>query len=357
MLNRSRRRTTSALSLAIGLALTLSACGSGSDSSSGSGGGSKDGSFTVGISNPQGAQPILNVTQDSFIAAAKRDGIEVKTLDAQLDPAKQVTDIDQFVAQKVDLIVVFPLDENALKPALKRADDAGIKVVGWGALSSPKADPGVLATNVETAGKQSNAKLTDYVKAKLGGKGNVLGVGFAIPVPALEMLLRDYKSGVTADSDITWLGRVDNPTDDIAGAQKVVATALTKYRNDVRAITAYSDGSAIGASVAAKAAGLKDVVIVGQNGDDDGIAAVKDGRISATIDLVPWRTGLILETVSKALLEGEKVPSYIDTTAVLYDKANLGDRLAWDTAQSQIADGKLTCANAGCPADVAAFVK
>jgi ribose transport system substrate-binding protein len=357
MSNRSRRRTT-ALALALGASLTLAACGSGSDSGSSGGGGGK-GDFTVGISNAQGAQPILKLTQDSFTAAAKRDGIKVKALDAQLDPAKQVTDVDQLVAQRVDLIVVYPLDANSLKPALKRAEAAGIKVVGWAGMASPDADPGVLTSNVDTGGSYRGSKLLgDYVKDKLGGQGKVLGVGLGVPVPALETMVSQYDKTVTGGTDISWVGRVDNPTDDIAGAQKVVATALTKYQNDVQAIMAYNDSSAIGAAVAAKAAGLTNVVIVGQNGDEDGVKAVEDGRMSATVDLVPWRTGLILETVSKAILDGKKVPAYIESPTELYTKDNLGDRVPWDEAKFKIASGAMTCADGGgCPDDVASLVK
>lgn len=354
MFDRYRRRTT-ALSLVMGVSLALSGCGSDSDASSGG----DDGSFTIGISNPQGAQPILKLTQDSFVAAAELDGIEVKALDAQLDPAKQVTDVDQLVAQQVDLILVYPLDANSLKPALDRAEAAGIKVVGWAAMASPDADPGVLSSNVDTGGSYRGARLLgDYVKDELGGTGNVLGVGLGIPVPALELMLEQYDENVTDGTSITWLGRVDNPTDDIAGGQKIVATALTKYQNDVQAIMTYNDSSAIGAAVAAKAAGIDDVVIVGQNGDDDGIEAVKDGRLSATVDLVPWRTGLILETISKAILDGEEVPAYIESPSELYTRDNLGDRLAWDDAKSKIASGEISCADGGgCPDDVAALDK
>ena len=109
------RRLAATLSLTIGAFLVLTACGgsdsggsaSGGSASSGSasGSGSFEDSFVVGISTPQGAQPILKATVDAFTAAAELDGITVKTLDAQLDPSKQVTDIDQFVAQQVDAIV------------------------------------------------------------------------------------------------------------------------------------------------------------------------------------------------------------------------------------------------------------
>ena len=99
-------------------------------------------------------------------------------------------------------------------------------------------------------------------------------------------------------------------------------------------------------------------MIGGQNGDEDGAKAVGDGRLSATVDLVPWRTGLMLETISKAILDGKKVPSYVESPTELYTKENLADRVTWDDAQSEIASGAMTCADGGgCPDDVAALVK
>jgi ribose transport system substrate-binding protein len=349
------RRLLAAVPLILGVSVGITACG-GSDDATTSG--SSD-SFTVGISNPQAAQPILKLTQDSFTQAAQQEGIAVKALDAALDPAKQVTDVDQLVAQHVDAIVVYPLDANSLKPALDRAEKAGIKIIGWAALASPTSPAGVYSTSVDTGGSYRGSKLLgDYVKEQLGGSGRVLGVGLATPVPALETMVSQYKATVTEGTDIDWLGRVDNTTDDIAGAQKVVATALTKYQNNVQAIMAYNDSSAIGAAVAAKAAGLSDVVIVGQNGDEDGVKAVQDGRMSATVDLVPWRTGLILATLTRAVLDGKTVPTYVTSPSELYTKANLGDRLAWDDAESQIKAGTLSCADGGgCPDEIAELAK
>ena len=354
------RRLAATLSLAVSAALVLTACGgsdSGDSDSGGSGGssGSED-SFVVGISIPQGAQPILKATVDAFTAAAELDGITVKPLDAQLNPSKQVTDIDQFVAQQVDAIVVYPLDANSLTPALDRAEKAGIDLIGWAAIAKD-GDAGAYASNVDTGGSyRGSGLLADYVKEQTGGEGNVLGVGLGIPVPALEVMMSGYEDGVTEGSDMTWLGRVDNPTVDVAGAQKVVSSALTKYQNDVQVVMAYNDSSSIGASVALKEAGIDDALIVGQNGDQDGIAAVTDGRTDATIDLVPWRTGLMLETVTRAVLGGEEVPVWVESPTDLYTADNVGDYLPWPDALSQIESGDISCADGGgCPDDIAAL--
>ena len=352
MTKTTRRSVATIAPIVLTAALVLGACASNP-------GPEGDSKFTVGISNPQGAQPILKMTQDTFTSAAARDGIAVKALDAQLDPAKQVTDVDQLIAQQVDLIVVYPLDANSLKPALQRANAAGIKVVGWAGLESPESDPGVLTSNVDTGGSYRGSKLlSDFVKDKLGGKGNVLGVGLGVPVPILETMMSQYEKNTTEGSAIDWLGRVDDPTDDIAGGQKVVATALTKYQNDIQGIMAYNDAAAIGAAVAVKAAGLDDVVIVGQNGDEDGIKAVDDGRLSATIDLVPWRTGLILESISRAVLNGQEVPAFVESPTELYTAGNAGNRLPWADAAAQIESGEITCAQGGgCPDNVVSLAE
>lgn len=101
------------------------------------------------------------------------------------------------------------------------------------------------------------------------------------------------------------------------------------------------------------------MVIVGQNGDQDGVDAVKDGRISATINLVPWRTGLILETLTKAVLAGEKgVPAYVESPSELVTQETAADYLGWSDAVSQIKAGTLSCASGGgCPDGVMALDK
>lgn len=315
--------------------------------------------YRLGLSDPVSAQPLDAAWGKATIAAGKRVGIDVTVLDAALDANKQVSDIDQFVAQEMDGIIVFPLAPDAVNPALQRAQAAGIKTIASSAVIS-ETPPSTPPAHFDAAWNQNSdvggaALLAAEVIEQLGGKGNVLGVGIGFPVPALQFMLKNYEKYVTAGNpDIKWLGTVENPSDDIAGGERVVAEAITRFQGEIDAVMAYNTASAIGAAIALEKAGidLKTVVIVGQNGDPQSVDALKSGQIDAFVDLVPWRQGLIGIEIAKRLFEGKAVPAVVYQQVELYTMTNIDQRLDWDKAIAMIASGELTCANGGCPPEL-----
>lgn len=353
-MRRPHRRAAVALIAALSSCmLIVTGCSSSNGSSTGTSG-SKH--YTVGFSNPTGAQPILQTFQTAFTAAAAQDNITVKSLDAQLDPNKQVSDVNQFVAQHVNAIVVFPISQNSLTPALNRARQAGIKILGFNAILSPNtASIAPYDANFDQGEDFQGAQLlADYVGQQLHGKGNILGVGIGVPVPSLQFMVSQYKKDITTKyPGIQWLSTASNATDDIAGGEKAVGDALTKYKGNIQALMSYNDDSAIGGAVAFKNAGVKNPIIVGQNGDPQGVQAIKDGNMSAMIDIVPWREALVGEALVKRLLEGKSVPKWVATPVEMYTKATIGKRLDWTKAVSEIKNGTLSCAKGGgCPSSL-----
>jgi ABC-type sugar transport system substrate-binding protein len=85
--------------------------------------------LTIGFASPTSASEAIQVLEQSMKASAEALGGKVVILDAQLDVDKQVSNIQQLVAQKVDAIVVFPLDPHAVVPAVEQARKAGIPAV------------------------------------------------------------------------------------------------------------------------------------------------------------------------------------------------------------------------------------
>lgn len=313
--------------------------------------------YRVGLSDPVSAQPLDRAWGQATIAAGKRAGIDVTILDAALDANKQVSDVDQFVAQQMDGVIVFPLAPNAVDPALKRARAAGIKVVGASAIvaehePTEPVEPydALFNQNADVGGAKL---LADHVAKRLNNKGNVLGIGIGAPVPSIKFMLQNYEKYVTQGRpDIKWLGTIDNPTDDEAGGEKAATEAIARFKGDIDAVMAYNTASAIGAAVALKRAGIDGVVIVGQNGDPQGARAVESGQIDAMVDLVPWRQGLVGIEIMRRLLEGKPVKPAFYLQPELYTKENISERLDWDEAIKKIESGELTCANGGCPPEL-----
>ena len=81
----------------------------------------KSGSCSIGFQNPIAANEFLGFLQKAVVAEGKRYGCRVITLDDALSPDKQVSNMQQLLAQKVGVIIFYPLDPKATTPVLKQA--------------------------------------------------------------------------------------------------------------------------------------------------------------------------------------------------------------------------------------------
>lgn len=321
--------------------LGLIACGGNSSSSSG---GSTSKSFTIAFSNPVGSNDLLVVVQKAIEARAQCLGFKVVALDANLSADKQVSDITQFISQKVDGIIVEPLNASAVKPVVEQAQAAGIKVIGsnltLGKTGTTTADIAPFQASVDEGYQQSAQETAQYLSGQLGGHGNVLGIGIGFPVPVIQYEVSALHTAAIAYG-LNWLGEVDNPSDNEAGAEPIVEQALLKYPN-INAIMAYNEPSALGAAAALKAQGRTGVLITAANGTPAGVDAVKTGQIAATWDLLPWKLGVDFVNVLTQLMEGHTAPVTTTVPSQKLTMNNLSSQVNWDSAVSQIASCKIT---------------
>lgn len=301
--------------------------------------------YVIGYSNPQGTQPVLNNFGQALAAAGAREGIQVKSLNAALSVSNQVADIQQFINEKVNAIVVFPLAAQALVPVLTQARKAGIVVLGYNAVVTDSVTSSSLYpynADLNQGILHQGAKLlADYVVGQLHGSGSILGVVASAPVPALHAFLAaEQKYATTGNPGIHWLETASDATDDIAGAASSVADALTKYHNNVNAIMGYFDGAAIGAAQSLKSAGAS-AITTGQQGNTDGISAVQSGQISATIDLAPYKQAVIALKMVTVLLAGQSVPTVVHPPVTLITKSNVGSYVPWSQGLSEVQNGTI----------------
>ena len=323
------------------MAVALAACGDDDDSATTTTDNQvESGDFVIGFTNPSAQNEQLRVLQEGIEARADAIGAEVISLDSQLDVDKQVTDFDQLIAEDVDVIITLPLDSAALEPSVERAQEAGIKVVGLSVSLDEPDDIAPYDAAVNQGLEQQATEAAELVAEELGGTGNVVGIGIGFPVPVILFQVAAMEEQAIANG-LTWLDTLENPSDDAAGAQPLIEEALLRF-DDIDAIIAYNDPSALGATAALRGAGKEGVIVTGSNGSEEGIDLVRDGTIAATWDLLPWKQGLIAVNVAIALAKGEDVAPSTTVAVQMLTSDNLDDQIPWDDALEQIRSGEIS---------------
>jgi ribose transport system substrate-binding protein len=283
----------------------------------------------IGYQNPLAANESLQVMQKAAIAQAKALKCKLIVLDDALSPDKQVSNMQQLLAQKVNAIVFYPLDPKATTPILAQAKKAGVPVVAIDSnFGNPKSPvtPGISAQVWQGRDEMAFLQATALAKVKPGAKVGLIGIG--APVPALKYTNAREKFYATK-LGLSVLGSEDNGTDDVTGGEKAGNALIQRY-SDMDAVIAYNDPSGVGAVVAAKAAG-KTLTVIGLNGTSDGIQAVKDGRFAATVQ--GDSPGVGIETVKAAYALAAKMPlktKLVILTPHIVTKANINTIPSWD---------------------------
>jgi ABC-type sugar transport system substrate-binding protein len=330
------RRLVSLLG-AVALLGLVGACGSDEESSSsaGSTGGESSEKFVIGYAAGKVSNPTARAGYAGFVHEAEKLGMEVKVNDANIDINKQVADIDQFVNQKVDAIVVHLIgDPNAVQAPLQRAAKAGIKIFSLDGLPP---FPGV---KVEMIGLQPSEQVggeqAKWIGEQLKGKGEV-AVTSGPQIPLLDV--RHKATTATFKKDFPGIELVKKQAaipDDATGGRKTAEALLQRYA-DLKAITAVNDDIAAGMGEAAEAAKRDDVLIVGMNGGDIGMQALKEGRIHANWDFNTLKLGQDMAKAARDVLDGKAPagdePVVINGEPTLYTKDNVSE---WVAPEKQI---------------------
>ena len=236
---------------------------------------------TIGFQNPLAANESLQYFQKGAVAQAKAYGCNIITLDDALSPDKQVSNMQQLLAQGAQAIIFYPLDPKATLPVLAQAKKQGVPVVAIDAtFGNPKLPvaPGIVTQVWQ--GRDIMAYLQVQALAKVLPHAKVGLIGIGAPVPALKYL-NQREAYYAKKAGLTVLGTQDNPTDDVTGGEKAGNALIQRYSN-MNAVIGYNDPSAIGAVTAARGAGRK-LVVIGLNGTSDGIAGVRSGQLAATV--------------------------------------------------------------------------
>ena len=164
---------------------------------------SKDGEFIIGFSQANNAEPYRQHVNDELTAAVKDvKQFTLQIADGQGNVNTQTSQVDNFITQKVDLLLISPFEASPMTPAVKRAMDAGIPVIELD--RKTVGDPGKDYTAFIGGDNYKIALAAGEYTAKTllpeGGEVAVLQ-GLPSSTPAVERL-NGFKDGVKANAKI-----------------------------------------------------------------------------------------------------------------------------------------------------------
>lgn len=235
--------------------------------------------FTVGYANLADTDVFTMSRKTAFIDAAKADpDLKIVFSDANGDISKQLDQIDNYIAQKVDAIVVVPVDYQGIVLGVEKANKAGIPVIALGIESAGGKYTFVGSKNIDAGRLQG-----EFMKAKLPKNAKVL---YLQGQPGLyhskERLEGFTKAGLEQRPDVKVLANLPGNYDRAEG-MKITEDWVQRFPS-FDAIIAANDQMALGALQALKTAGrLKGVMISGIDGTADALHAIKAGEMSQSI--------------------------------------------------------------------------
>ena len=217
--------------------------------------------------------------KDYMTAKADAMGdVELTVVDAGGDAAKQLQQVETFISQKVDAIIMQPQEQEACSPAIDKAKAAGIPIINCNSLTITEPDAYVGSNDSESA----EIAMT-YIAEQLGGKGNVLMM-HGHPGQTAEVKRTEGAMDILAQNpDMTLL---DEQTADWdrAEAMTLMENWIQAYGDQINAVFCQNDEMALGALNALVQADKKDnVLVVGVDAIDDALQSVKDGKMDATV--------------------------------------------------------------------------
>ena len=289
----------------------------------------------VCFSNPTAGNSYMQAIQDGAEATLAAAGVEMTAVSANLDPNKQVADIDECIAKGANAIMVpAPVVTEAILAPLQRAVDAGIATIGLDIEffydGTPPTSP-VQAQVVEDR-KLAAEQQAAFLNEALEGEGQVVFIGFIFPVALIEESANQFAAALEAYPGLELVDRVDNPSDDAAGARPLIDDVLTRLA-DVDAIVAYNGASAAGAAAAVAAVGRSDeIVVLSLQTQPEALPGLKDGSIAADWDFEPVEAGQRMAELALAALSGAPTDEWqvtVLTDVVHYDSSNIGDFISW----------------------------
>lgn len=265
----------------------------------------------IGFTISDEKDPFFAPLIESAKQEANTQDVKLTIVDAKYNAAKQANDIKDFILKKVSVIIVNPVDSAGIAPSVAAAKKAGITVISLDRTVIGESVASQIASDNVSGGKIAGS----YLLKLVGENADIAELQGAQGSSGTIDRNKGFHEAVDGKANV-----VASVTANFKREEGRIATEnILRANPNIKGIFAHNDEMALGAVDAVSAAG-KGIAVVGFDAIDEAIAAVKEGRMAATVAQMPAKMGKTAVQTAIKLMNGEKVPSSIPITVMLITK-------------------------------------
>ena len=278
---------------------------------------------TVAVLLP-GPDEYFNATKAGMDRAAAEFGFEISYADADWDAERQMSQIEDFIEKKADILAICCVDADAVETAIPMALGANIPVIAFkNAIGrAPTGQYPGLVTFVGQNEEDTGETVGEHAKALLGaGGGKVIVIEGDDSSTQQARRRAGFMKAIEAQPNIEVVYTASSEGD------KENATSIIKYQIDYNTefdlVYAQDAGSGVGAAAAIVEAGRRDsIYVLAIDGSVEAMQSVKDGLIDSTTWMSAKEEGYMAIEAANRYFNGESVPSVTQLAQILITKDN-----------------------------------
>lgn len=299
--------------LCAAMTLSLASCGTNSTTPTG------EKQYKIGLSMNTLNNPYFVDAKNGVEKGASESNVKLSVVDAQNDPSKQITDVENLIAQKPDLIIIDPSDSDSIVAAIEACNHANIPVVTM----DRKANGGTVVAHLGFDAVESGKIAGEYIVKMMNGKdANIVEIQGIMGTNVAQDRSKGFNEVISKHSNLKKVA-TQSADFDRAKAMSVMENILQANKS-IDAVYASNDEMALGALEAIKAAKREnEIVLIGCDAIDDSLSAIRDGSLDATIAEPPFYLGKNALLTAVKYLKGESIESEVILDSTLLTLENI----------------------------------
>jgi len=259
---------------------------------------------------------------DAAKAKGEELGVTVDLLDAEYDVNQQLSQLETFITNDCDAIIMAPVDASAMDAGMEKIKEAGIPLICFnvGVEDTSYLDSFVGSDDVEVG-----ELITKYACDAIGGEGGVVVIQGQLGMSAEVDRTTGIDNALAGYPNIKELARKDANWSREEG-MSTMENWIQSFGDEIKAVIAENDEMALGAIQALETSGmLDDVVVVGVDGLADAITSIADGKLDCTYLQDGEGQGSTAVEVAVRILNGEAVDDRYDIPWAQITSENVAD--------------------------------